>query len=326
MIKLGFYGAAGEVTGSCYVVTTDHARVMVDMGMHQGEKEADEHNRKMIPADLPEIDAVVLTHAHLDHCGRLPMLIKGGYRGPIYCTAATEDVTAIILRDSAHLQQEDYARFLKHIHGKPTDKDANRQPLYTADEVERTLGRMTSVGYELEQKIAEGITIKLSDAGHILGAGSVRMTVNDGTRTVVIVFSGDVGQTNAPILRDPVTPTPADVVLLESTYGDQDHRSMEATRAELLSILQAAEKTQSKVVIPAFAVGRTQDLGVPHRRIHSRRSIEAAAGVYRQPDGDVGQRSVFAVYRSLRRASDRAGQTADDAAEFSGRHLHAFGG
>ncbi len=260
MIKLGFFGAAGEVTGSCYVVTTDHARVMVDMGMHQGEKQADEHNRKMIPADLPEIDAVVLTHAHLDHCGRLPMLIKGGYRGPIYCTAATEDVTAIILRDSAHLQQEDYARFLKHIHGKPTDRDVNRQPLYTADEVERTLARMTSVGYELEQKIAEGITIKLSDAGHILGAGSVRMTVNDGTRTVVIVFSGDVGQTNAPILRDPVTPTPADVVLLESTYGDKDHRSMEETRTELLSILQAAEKTQGKVVIPAFAVGRTQDL------------------------------------------------------------------
>src|SRR5215475_1120143 len=175
MIKLGFYGAAGEVTGSCYVVTTDRARVMVDMGMHQGEKQADEHNRKMIPADLPEIDAVVLTHAHLDHCGRLPMLIKGGYRGPIYCTAATEDVTAIILRDSAHLQQEDYARFLKHIHGKPTEKDANRLPLYTQDEVERTLPRMTSIAYELEQKIAEGITIKLSDAGHILGAGSVRM-------------------------------------------------------------------------------------------------------------------------------------------------------
>jgi metallo-beta-lactamase family protein len=188
------------------------------------------------------------------------MLIKNGYRGPIYCTAATADVTAIILRDSAHLQQEDYTRFLKHIHGKPTDKDVNRQPLYSEQDVERTLPRMTSVGYELEQKIAEGITIKLSDAGHILGAASVRMTVNDGNRAVVIVFSGDVGQTNAPILRDPVTPTPADVVLLESTYGDQDHRSMEETRAELLAILQLAEKTQGKIVIPAFAVGRTQDL------------------------------------------------------------------
>jgi metallo-beta-lactamase family protein len=256
MIKLGFYGAAGEVTGSCYVVTTDRVQVMVDMGMHQGEREADEHNRRLPPVDFGKLDAVVLTHAHLDHCGRLPMLIKRGYRGAIHCTPSTEDISEIILRDSAKLQAEDYARFLRHIRGKPAD----REPLYTEEDVVRTLPRFTATGYDKVKQIAEGITIRFFDAGHILGAASVEMIVNDGMRGVTIVFSGDVGQTGSPILRDPVTPKPADVVILESTYGDHDHRSLEETCAEFLSILEDAQSNGAKVLIPAFAVGRTQDL------------------------------------------------------------------
>jgi metallo-beta-lactamase family protein len=256
MIKLAFYGAAGEVTGSCYVVTTDRAQVMVDMGMHQGEKEADEHNRRLPPIDLSKLSTVVLTHAHLDHCGRLPLLTKNGYRGSIHCTAPTADVTAIILRDSAHLQEEDYARFMRHIHGK----EVRRGPLYNTEDVERTLPQLTTLGYEKVKAIADGISIKLVDAGHILGAASVQMTVVDGNRTVTIVFSGDVGQTGAPILRDPVTPTPGDVVLLESTYGDRDHQSIPDTVNEFLSILEIAQAAGSKVIIPAFAVGRAQDL------------------------------------------------------------------
>lgn len=264
MIKLAFYGAAGEVTGSCYVVTTDRARVMVDFGMHQGEKEADEHNRRLPPVPLANLDAVVLTHAHLDHCGRLPMLLKNGYRGDIHCTAATGDVTEIILRDSAHLQAEDFARAQRHKHNKNHDRNHhrnnNREPLYTEQDVERTLPRLADVPYEQVTTVAEGITIKFSDAGHILGAASVQMKVQDGDRTVTIVFSGDVGPVGAPILRDPHTPTPADVVLLESTYGDRDHRPLDATRDELLAILKSAQATHSKVIIPAFAVGRTQDI------------------------------------------------------------------
>jgi len=256
MIKLAFYGAAGEVTGSCYVVTTDRAKVMVDMGMHQGEKEADEHNRRLPPVDLAKLHAVVLTHAHLDHCGRLPLLIKNGYRGSIHCTGPTRDVTSIILRDSAHLQAEDLARVLRHNR----DKGTNRQPLYTAEDVERTLPLLAKLGYDEEKSIADGIRIKLVDAGHILGAASVQMTIVDGDRTVRIVFSGDVGPTGAPILRDPVTPTPGDVVLLESTYGDHDHQSLSATLNEFLAILQNAQASRGKVIIPAFAVGRAQDL------------------------------------------------------------------
>ena len=129
---------AGEVTGSCYVVTTDRAQVMVDMGMHQGEREADAHNRRLPPIELRKLDAVVLTHAHLDHCGRLPMLVKNGYRGKIHCTRPTADITEVILRDSAHLQAEDYARFLRRIRGKPID----REPLYSEQDVERTLAKV----------------------------------------------------------------------------------------------------------------------------------------------------------------------------------------
>lgn len=263
MIKLGFYGAAGEVTGSCYVVTTDRARVMVDFGMHQGEKEADEHNRRLPPLPLSELEAVVLTHAHLDHCGRLPLLVKNNYRGEIYCTPATGDVTEIILRDSARLQAEDFARAQRHKNNKNHNHgnhQNHREPLYTEQDVERLLPRLVDLSYDEERTIAEGITIKFYDSGHILGAASVQMKVQDGDRTVTIVFSGDVGPVGAPILRDSQTPTPADVVLLESTYGDRDHRPLDATRDELLAILKSAQATNSKVIIPAFAVGRTQDI------------------------------------------------------------------
>ncbi|MDI1290955.1 MAG: MBL fold metallo-hydrolase [bacterium] len=257
MIKLGFYGAAGEVTGSCYVVTTDRAQVMIDMGMHQGEREADEHNRRLPPIDPTKLDAVVLTHAHLDHCGRLPMLTDGGFRGSIHCTGATADVTEIILRDSAAIQVEDSQRFNRRFRRKD---EPMRVPLYDEAAVERTLRHLKPTSYEQTMKIAEGITITFFDSGHILGAASVRMVVQDGPRSLNIVFSGDVGVTGSPILRDPITPVPADVVLLESTYGDRDHKPLDATRDEFLAILRTAQATGGKVLIPAFAVGRTQDL------------------------------------------------------------------
>jgi metallo-beta-lactamase family protein len=260
MIKLGFYGAAGEVTGSCYIVSTSRARVMVDMGMHQGEREADEHNRRVPPIDPSSkegLSAVVLTHAHLDHCGRLPLLAKAGYRGRIHCTPATADLTSIILRDSARLQEDDAERFNARLR-RPGEPAA--VPLYEGADVERTLPLMVTEEYRKPTTIAEGIEIEFFDAGHILGAGSVRMTITDGGVKKVIVFSGDVGVTGSPILNDPETPPVGDVALLESTYGDRDHKSLESTRAEFLAVLQEAQAAGAKVLIPAFAVGRTQDL------------------------------------------------------------------
>lgn len=257
MINLGFFGAAGEVTGSCYVVTTDRARVMIDMGMHQGESVADQHNRRLPPFDLAKLDAVVLTHAHLDHCGRLPLLTKNGYRGKIHCTSATADVTGIILRDSAAIQVEDCLRFNRRLR---RGEEPCQEPLYDVPDAEHVLQQLTTMDYDQVKTIADGITIKFVDAGHILGSASVQMVINDRSRTVTIAFSGDVGIAGSPILRDPITPTPADVVLLESTYGDHNHKSLDATRDELLSILKEAQTAGAKVLIPAFAVGRTQDL------------------------------------------------------------------
>lgn len=257
MIKLGFYGAAGEVTGSCYIVSTDRARVMVDMGMHQGELEADEHNRRLPPGDLSKLDAVVLTHAHLDHCGRLPLLARAGYHGPIHCTGATADVTEIILRDSAAIQEEDCERFNRRLR---RGQEPCQEPLYDTALAERTLRLLKAMAYEQTREIAPGIRIRFADAGHILGAASVHMTVSDGPRTVNIVFSGDIGVRGSPILRDPVTPGPAQVVLLESTYGDRDHKPLAQTREEFRAILKETQAAGGKILIPAFAVGRTQDL------------------------------------------------------------------
>src|SRR5262245_56104780 len=255
MPTLSFQGAAGEVTGSCYLLTTSRAKVLIDMGMHQGEREADEHNRRPLPIDPSQLNAVVLTHAHLDHCGRLPLLRN--LRCPIHCTSPTADLTPIILRDSGELQVDDAERFNKRI--RRSDEEP-REALYTPADVERILPRLRPAPYDQPNEIAPGITIRFIDSGHILGAASVHMQVHDGDRTVNVVFSGDIGPTGSPILRDPTTPLPADVVLLESTYGDRDHRPLADTRAEFLSILQEAKRSGGKILIPAFAVGRTQDL------------------------------------------------------------------
>jgi metallo-beta-lactamase family protein len=257
MITLGFHGAAGEVTGSCAVLTTERAQVMVDMGMHQGEREAEERNRRLPPIDPATLDAVVLTHAHLDHCGRLPMLTRHGFRGRIHCTAPTAGVAEIILRDSAAIQQEDCARFNRRLR---RGDEPCEEPLYDIPQAEQTLQHLASLGYGESRTIADGVAITLFDSGHILGAASVRILVKDGPHMRTIVFSGDVGVRGSPILRDPVTPTPADAVVMESTYGDRDHKPLDQTRDELLSILRAAHAAGGRVLIPAFAVGRTQDL------------------------------------------------------------------
>lgn len=256
-MRLTFFGAAGEVTGSAHLLETDRARVLVDFGLHQGEEEAEEHNRmpaKLRPADL---DAVVLTHAHLDHSGRLPMLPGAGFRGPVYATPATIELTDILLRDSATIQEADATRANRWRleQGRPPE-----QPLYGLEEVATVMKQLRPVKYTEPFEVAPGISARFFDAGHILGSASVEVTVREGDREQVIVFSGDIGPKGLPLLRDPTLLKRADIAVLESTYGDRDHRSREETVAELAGILEDCRGRCGKILIPAFAVGRTQDL------------------------------------------------------------------
>lgn len=254
-MKIRIVGAAGgEVTGSSYIVETARARVMVDAGMFQGGKATEEKNKLPEGVDVPSLDALLLTHAHLDHTGRVPLLMKYGYRKPIYATAATHELTEIVLKDSAKLQVQDAER-KNRFH-----PELHREPLYTPEDVApfRSLGK----NVELHQKIpiADGISAKFYEAGHILGSTSIELTVEENGSSKVIVFSGDLGPLSEPILR-PFDALPyADLVFLESTYGDRNHRPYPETMKEFEQIIFKAVEQNGKILIPAFAIGRTQQI------------------------------------------------------------------
>ncbi len=249
--------SGGEVTGSGYLVKSNKATVLVDFGMFQGKGATDERNADLGPVDPDALDAVVVTHAHLDHTGRLPLLAKHGYRGPIFATPATIDFATIILQDSGRIQESDLRRANKRREraGEPL-----REPLYTADDVAALAPLAKPLRYETPAEVADGITIRFVDAGHILGSASVEMTINDAGAQRVIVFSGDVGRWDAPILRDPVLFEHADCVFLESTYGDADHPDYDRTIASFHNALEESIWQRQKVLIPAFAIGRTQEI------------------------------------------------------------------
>lgn len=259
MVHLSFHGAAGEVTGSCYLVQTEQARVLVDFGMFQGGRDSGERNRQVPAIDAHTLDAVVLSHAHLDHCGRLPLLVQSGYHGPIFSTPATYSLSQIILCDSAAIQEADAERENRH---RASQDRPIIEPLYTTRDVERVFGLFQTVRYGERRNIAPGIDIRLLDAGHILGSASIEMRIRDtpNAREMIVVFSADIGVPGSPLLRDPTPPTEADVVILESTYGDRDHRGRAASIMELVELLERSRAEDGKVLIPAFAVGRTQDL------------------------------------------------------------------
>lgn len=265
-IRLSFFGAAGEVTGSCYLVETSSARVLVDFGLHQGGREAEMRNHNRPPIEARHLDAVVLTHAHIDHCGRLPLLVTEGYRGEIHCTPATADLTTILLRDSANIQEEDA---LRDAYRAARRGETAMPALYSRDEAERVFPMFNPLAYETPREIAPGITVRLLDAGHILGSASVEMKiVTQGREPYTIFFSGDIGQRGSPLLRDftppntkpPSPPVEPDAVVMESTYGDRDHKPIQFSCDEFASVITQAQESRGKVLVPAFAVGRTQNL------------------------------------------------------------------
>ncbi|MFO0908024.1 MAG: MBL fold metallo-hydrolase [Isosphaeraceae bacterium] len=257
-MKLTFLGAAGEVTGSSTLVQTGRLRILVDCGMFQGHDATQKRNRELGPVDPLQLDAVILTHAHLDHSGRLPLLAARGLRAPIFATDASCDVAQVILEDSSRLQQGDALRASRRLQraGRRTV-----EPLYDAHDVEVVMRRFSPVPYNATTEIAPGVTVRFVEAGHILGSSSVILTATEDGATKTVVFSGDVGLKGIPFLRDPVVPdVAADLVVLESTYGDRDHRPRAETLAELLAILREAIVAGGRVLIPAFAIGRAQEV------------------------------------------------------------------
>lgn len=256
-MQISLCGAAREVTGSGYLVETATARVLVDFGMFQGGRAAEARNAELDPVNPLALDAVVVTHAHLDHTGRLPLLPSRGFRRTIHATPATVDFTRLILADSARLQQADAERRSRRL--LRAGKGPVR-PLYEPPDVEALLPLFSPLAYDGRREIADGVQVRLVDAGHILGSASVEMTIREHGRERVVVFSGDVGLRGSPIVRDPTPLEHADLVFLESTYGDRDHRPQAETLREFREIMERAVAERQKVLIPAFAIGRAQEI------------------------------------------------------------------
>jgi metallo-beta-lactamase family protein len=252
-MRLEFFGAAAEVTGSCHILHVGGKTVLLDCGLIQGSRKDEERNRDPFPFDASRIDAVVLSHAHLDHCGRLPLLVKRGFRGPIFAQEASCELAAILLADAAHLAERD-----AHYRSRKTGK--NVKPLYTVKEGERVMRQLQGVKYRVPTEVTDGVRIRFRDAGHILGSCAVEVWVTENGQERKIVFSGDLGQYDTPILKDPEAIDRADVVLMESTYGGRRHRDRERTVEEIGEIMTAARSRKGNILIPAFSIGRTQEI------------------------------------------------------------------
>ncbi|MCY1286726.1 Ribonuclease [compost metagenome] len=258
MALIKFLGAIQQVTGSCYLIESrDGAKLLLECGMRQGRREAEDGNRAPFAFDPRSLDAVVLSHAHLDHSGLLPRLVAEGYRGPVFATDASCELLELILQDAAYLQEKDaeWENKWRARMGK-----APVAPLYTVADTEQALSLRRPLPYGERHQVAPGIWLTYHDAGHILGSAIVELEIHDHHLTRRLVFSGDLGNTCSPLMHDPSILNEADLVMMESTYGDRDHRPSEETLDELAEILQTAHRQGGNVLIPSFAVGRTQDL------------------------------------------------------------------
>jgi metallo-beta-lactamase family protein len=254
-MQLEFFGAAGEVTGSCHILRVAGKQLLLDCGMVQGGHDAPQRNRLPFPFEARAIDAVVLSHAHVDHCGRLPLLVKRGYRGPIYTNTACADLVPILLRDSADLALREAER-----HNRDLPPQKQQPPLFELRDVEQVLRQLESIMYDQPRELLPGVRVQVRDAGHIMGSSSVELWASEGGVTRKIVFSGDLGQYGTPILKDPWRFESADLVLMESTYGNRRHRARDDTERELGAVLAQAARDGGNILIPAFAIGRSQEL------------------------------------------------------------------
>jgi metallo-beta-lactamase family protein len=259
-MRISFLGAAREVTGSCYLIETASTRFLVDCGMVQGGREAPLRNRRPFDFDPGLIDFVLLTHAHIDHSGLLPKLTRAGFHGPIHATAATTDLLRVMLPDSAHIQESDAERAQRHPRRARGDT-AMLTPLYTVQDAHDCLRQVQALAYNEDIEPHPDVRCRFRDAGHILGSAIVEIWVTEGGKTSKLVFSGDLGQPGRPILRDPTLIEEADILVIESTYGDRAHKDQASTQEELIQVVEhTLLEHGGNVIVPAFAVGRTQEV------------------------------------------------------------------
>lgn len=270
-ITVEFFGATGEVTGSCHLVTAGDKKILLDCGLIQGRSNDELRNRDAFPFDPRSIDAVVLSHAHIDHSGRLPMLVKAGFNGFIYTHRASRDLCRIMLKDSAFLYEKDVEwenrkRARKGL--KPVEA------LYTIEDARHAMTHFKGLVYEQKKRILPNVSLRLNDAGHILGSSIVELWLEDEGVQKKLVFSGDLGRSGMPILEDPANITNADLVIMESTYGDRLHRSWKETQDEISEVLTTATNGSGNILIPAFAVGRTQEILYLFARYYSEWNLD----------------------------------------------------
>ncbi len=278
-MKLSFHGAARGVTGSCHLIEVGNIKILIDCGMYQGGHGLAEENLQPFGFKPKDINYLLLTHAHLDHCGRIPLLVKQGFQGKIITTAATRELAKLVMLDSARVHEEEAkrnAKYLKrsHKHGKKNKHDTS--PLYSTLDVLNSLDYFgVTVSYEKPIKLSKGITATFFDAGHIIGAASILLEIKDGKSGKRIIFSGDIGNKNKPIIRDPVPLPQADIVVMETTYGDRAHKSIKESVNELYLAINDTFKRGGNVYIPTFALERAQELlfflreGVEQRKLPS---------------------------------------------------------
>jgi len=260
-MNLTFLGAAREVTGSCYLVETEDVRFLVDCGMFQGGRTADASNRAAPGFDPADIDFILLTHAHIDHSGLLPRLVALGFKGPVYCTEPTRDLLGVMLPDSAHLQEKEAEWETRRRRRAKGGRGQDVAPLYTVAQAHASLKHLHGHDYDAPLHPHPQVRVQFRDAGHILGSAIIEVWVEEVGLTTKLVFSGDLGQPSRPLMHDPTPIEEADILLVESTYGNRLHKPLEATREELAqAINDTLLKKRGNLIMPAFAVGRTQEM------------------------------------------------------------------
>ena len=257
MMNIQFHGAIRETTGSMHIIEVDGRRVLLECGLFQGRRKEAEHRNRHIPFDPDSVDAMVLSHAHIDHSGNLPTLVSHGHPGNIFATPATRDLCSIMLRDSAHIHEKD-AEYVNKRHAKRGEPPV--EPLYTMEDAVRCMKNFVSVAYDRWFFVTNGVKAIFRDAGHILGSATVTLELRSDDKTCTVLFTGDLGRKNLPILQDPVQVTDVDYVICESTYGGRLHASITDMENELAEVVSRTAGRGGKVIIPAFSVGRTQNI------------------------------------------------------------------